>query len=117
MKLFVDGFLFLLVAIGNSHPFIVFDDTNMQGGIVGVRDDFYNSQRGKLVYEPEGFSDRPVEDVAPVAITKQAFASFTQAVFILTVVVECIRIIDLHQNFQESFYFSFLHVPVFYLLL
>ena len=92
VKLFVDGFLFLLVAIGNSHPFIVFDDTNMQGGIVGVRDDFYNSQRGKLVYEPEGFSDRPVEDVAPVAITKQAFASFTQAVFILTVVVECIRI-------------------------
>ena len=89
----------------------------MQGGIVGVRDDFYNSQRGKLVYEPEGFSDRPVEDVAPVAITKQAFASFTQAVFILTVVVECIRIIDLHQNFQESFYFSFLHVSVFYLLL
>ena len=31
VKLFVDGFLFLLVAIGNSHPFIVFDDTNMQG--------------------------------------------------------------------------------------
>ena len=117
VKLFVDGFLFLLVAIGNSHPFIVFDDTNMQGGIVGVRDDFYNPQRGKLVYEPEGFSDRPVEDVAPVAITKQAFASFTQAVFILAVVVECIRIIDFHQNFQESFYFSFLHVPVFYLLL
>ena len=71
----------------------------------------------QLVYEPEGFSNRPVEDVAPVAITKQAFASFKQAVFILTVVVECIRIIDLHQNFQESFYFSFLHVPVFYLLL
>ena len=36
VKLFVDGFLFLLVAIGNSHPFIVFDATNMQGGIVGV---------------------------------------------------------------------------------
>ena len=35
VKLFVDGFLFLLVAIGNSHPFIVFDDTNMQGGFVG----------------------------------------------------------------------------------
>ena len=53
VKLFVDGFLFLLVAIGNSHPFIVFDDTNMQGGIVGVRDDFYNSQRGKLVYRAD----------------------------------------------------------------
>ena len=65
----------------------------MQGGIVGVRDDFYNSQRGKLVYEPEGFSDRPVEDVAPVAITKQAFASFYTGSFLfLTVVVECIRI-------------------------
>ena len=61
VELFVDGFLFLLVAVGNSHPLVVFGDTDMQGGIVGVGDDFYNSQRGKLVYEPEGFSDRPVE--------------------------------------------------------
>ena len=87
VKLFVDGFLFLLVAIGNSHPFIVFDDTNMQGRVVGMGDDFDDPKDGKGVYEPEGFSDRPAENAAPVAVAEHAFASFAQVVFMLPVAV------------------------------
>ena len=117
MEFFVDGFLFLFFAVGGSHPLVVFDDTNVQGGIVGMGDDLDHSQGGKLVYEPKGFSDRPAEDVAPVAVAKQAFSPFARVVFILAVVVQRIRIIDFHQDFQESFYLSFRYVPIFYLLL
>ena len=89
----------------------------MQGGSVVVRNNFNHSFRLQTLHETVRPADRPMKNIAPTPVAAQAFASFTQAVFILTVVVECIRIIDLHQNFQESFYFSFLHVSVFYLLL
>lgn len=54
-ELLVDGFLFLLAAVGGSYPFVVFDNTDMQGRVVGMGDDFDDPQDGKGVYEPEGF--------------------------------------------------------------
>ena len=87
VELLVDGFLFLLAAVGGSYPFVVFDDTDMQGRVVGMGDDFDDPQDGKGVYEPEGFSDRPAENAAPVAVAEHAFASFAQVVFVLPVAV------------------------------
>ena len=86
-ELLVDGFLFLLAAVGGSYPFVVFDDTDMQGRVVGMGDDFDDPQDGKGVYESEGFSDRPAENAAPVAVAEHAFASFAQVVFMLPVAV------------------------------
>ena len=54
-ELLVDGFLFLLAAVGGSYPFVVFDDTDMQGRVVGMGDDFDDPQDGKGVYESEVF--------------------------------------------------------------
>ena len=116
-ELLVDGFLFLLAAVGGSYPFVVFDDTDMQGRVVGMGDDFDDPQDGKGVYEPEGFSDRPAENAAPVAVAEHAFASFAQVVFVLPVAVYRVRIVYFHQDFQERFYFSGFYVRVFYLLL
>ena len=86
-ELLVDGFLFLLAAVGGSYSFVVFDDTDMQGRVVGMGDDFDDPQDGKGVYESEGFSDRPAENAAPVAVAEHAFASFAQVVFVLPVAV------------------------------
>ena len=40
LELLVDSFLFLFPGIGQSHPFVIFDDAYVQGCIVGVGDDF-----------------------------------------------------------------------------
>lgn len=39
LELLVDSFLFLFPGIGQSHPFVIFDDAYVQGCIVGVGDD------------------------------------------------------------------------------
>lgn len=36
LELLVDSFLFLFPGIGQSHPFVIFDDAYVQGCIVGV---------------------------------------------------------------------------------
>lgn len=43
LELLVDSFLFLFPGIGQSHPFVIFDDAYVQGCIVGVGDDFDDS--------------------------------------------------------------------------
>lgn len=87
LELLVDSFLFLFPGIGQSHPFVIFDDAYVQGCIVGVGDDFDDSPGGKSVHEAESLPGGPVENAAPVAVTEQAFTSFARAVLVAAVVV------------------------------
>ena len=87
LELLVDSFLFLFPGIGQSHPFVIFDDAYVQGCIVGVGNDFDDSPGGKSVHEAESLPGGPVENAAPVAVTEQAFTSFARAVLVAAVVV------------------------------